>query len=70
MCTGAFLWARLDHLVYGCPDTKNAGLERVASLIDSGVFDHRFKSVTRGVMGSECAEAISSYFRAKRKTQL
>lgn len=69
MCTGALLWARLDHLVYGCADTKNAGLERVASLIESGVFDHRFKSTTRGVLAAECSDAISSYFRAKRQTQ-
>lgn len=70
MCTGAMLWARLDHLVYGCADTKNAGLERVAPLVESGVFDHRFKSITRGVLRSECSEAISGYFRTKRQIEL
>lgn len=67
MCVGALLWARLDHVVYGCRDSKSAGLERIRELIETGVYDHRFKSINEGIAGGECAEVMSGYFREKRK---
>lgn len=69
MCTGAMLWARLDYLYYGCADTKNAGLARVLPWIAEGVFDHRFKSITAGVLAQECAQTVSGYFQKKRSAQ-
>lgn len=66
MCTGALIASRLTHLVYGCEDPKNAGLRRLQTWIDAGVFDHRFRSVQGGVLSGACAEILSSYFRKKR----
>lgn len=69
MCTGALLWARLDHIVFGCADTKNAGLLKIQPWIEQGVFDHRFRSVRSGVQGEACGEILSDYFRKKRESQ-
>ncbi len=66
MCTGALLSARLTHLYYGAADTKNAGITRIRPLIDSGVFDHRFTTVTGAIREPECAALLSAYFKAKR----
>jgi tRNA(adenine34) deaminase len=66
MCTGALLWARLHTIVYGCNDTKNAGLQRILPLMETGVFDHKFTRVEDKVMETECATLISTYFQEKR----
>lgn len=66
MCTGALLWARLDHLVYGCSDPKNAGLGVVIKEIESGRFDHRFASVTDNVLETQCAGLLKAFFKKKR----
>ena len=66
MCTGAMISARLTNIYFGCADTKNAGLSRIQSLIDDGVFDHRFGLVVPDVKKKECAELLSNYFKKKR----
>lgn len=66
MCTGALLWSRVSHIVYGCRDTRNAGLLRVEPLISQGVYDHRFVSIEGGVLSEKCARLMSDYFKAKR----
>ncbi|MEZ4750876.1 MAG: nucleoside deaminase [Bdellovibrionota bacterium] len=66
MCTGALLWARVDHLYFGCEDPRGAGLRRVQSLIEDGVYDHRFCSVHGGVLGDECSAMMSSFFARMR----
>ena len=67
MCTGALLWARADYVIYGCLDSRHAGLERVLPLIHHGVYDHRFKEVQGGVLGERCSQLMTGYFRAKRQ---
>lgn len=66
MCTGALLWARVSEIYFGCSDTRNAGLLRVAPLIEAGVYDHKFKKVEGGVLAEECGELLSGYFKKKR----
>lgn len=70
MCTGAALWARVDHIVYGCSDPKRAGLLTLKPLIDAGTFDHRFKSVVGGCEEEACAELMRSFFRRKRESKI
>ena len=69
MCTGALLWARVDEVVYGCSDPKNAGLQRILPLIRAGVYDHRFAEVKGGILGARCSQLLSGYFRRKRREQ-
>jgi tRNA(adenine34) deaminase len=66
MCTGSLIAARLDHIYFGCFDTKNAGLMRILPLIEQGIFDHKFKSVQGAQSEKECAKLLSDYFKSKR----
>lgn len=66
MCTGALLWSRVSNIIYGCKDTRDAGLLRVTPLIESGVYDHKFKSVQGGVLSDKCSRLMSDYFKQKR----
>jgi tRNA(adenine34) deaminase len=67
MCAGALLWARLECLYYGGPDTKSAGIERIRNLIEAGVYDHRLRSLEGGLDAERCSKLIQDYFRQKRK---
>lgn len=69
MCCGALLWARVDRIFFGCEDTKNAGLSRLLPLIQSGTFDHRFSEIQGGILGENCSNLLSGYFKAKRMAQ-
>jgi tRNA(adenine34) deaminase len=69
MCTGAFLWARVDAIYYGCRDPRKAGIERIKPLIDEGVFDHRIKLLEGDVLGEECATLLTDYFAGKRREE-
>lgn len=66
MCTGALLWARLDHLFYGALDPKGASLRTFLPSIEQGLFDHRFKEVEGGILGDVCSSLLSNYFKKKR----
>lgn len=65
MCTGALLQARVAKLIYGCADTKNAGLRLVQPQIEKGTFDHRMEIVS-GVQAEKCASLLSQFFQARR----
>lgn len=69
MCTGAFLWARVHSIYFGCPDTKNAGLLRTKPWIDQNVFDHIPKEVRGGILEEKCGTLLSTYFKGKRIPQ-
>ena len=67
MCTGALLWARVENIYFGCSDPREAGLQRILPLVQSGLFDHRFTEIEGGILADRSAEMLRSYFRAKRK---
>ena len=69
MCTGALLWARVDHIYFAAPDPKGAGLLSLKERIERGDFDHRFKTIRGGIMLSEAAQLLKDYFRQKRRTK-
>ena len=62
MCTGALYWSKVGRVVWGTDDPKN-GHEHVTK--DQWPF-HPKTTVTRGILASECAELMQSFFRAKR----
>jgi tRNA(adenine34) deaminase len=68
MCTGALIWARVDRVLYGCSDPRDAGLRRVRPLIEAGTFDHRFTEIRGGILGDACGAVMSDFFRRKRKS--
>lgn len=60
MCAGALYWSQIDKVVFGASDPK-----RGASRYE-GVY-HPKTIVQRGVLGSECAELMTTFFTSKRK---
>jgi len=67
MCSGAFVLARVDRVIYGAPEPKTGALESVMN-ISQLPLNHTF-AVTRRVLEAECAFAIQEFFKRKRQTQ-
>lgn len=68
MCTGAMYWSKVGRIVYGASDEKN-GYQRFADpspSYDSAPF-HPKAEIVKGVMASECAWLMQTFFRARRK---
>ena len=67
MCAGAVINARIERVVYGADDLRFGAF---GSLIDlsSEPLNHK-PEITRGVLGDEAREMLSSYFRRKRKSK-
>ena len=64
MCAGAIINARVPRVVYGCPDLRFGAF---GSLIDlSAVGLNHKPEIVGGILGDECREMLTSYFRKKR----
>ena len=61
MCAGAMNWAQLGELVYGASDPKRGYTRFTPSLL------HPKTKVKAGVMTEECGQAVSDFFKNKRK---
>lgn len=66
MCAGAIVQSRMDRVVVGTMNKKAGCCGSVLNLLDMQEFNHQVELVT-GVLGDECAEVISSFFRELRK---
>jgi tRNA(adenine34) deaminase len=66
MCAGAIVLARLDRVVFGAWDDKAGMAGSVADLLRHPRLNHR-PEVLAGVRGVECAELLTSFFRARRQ---
>ena len=64
MCAGAIMNARIPRVVYGAPDLRFGAMGSLFDLSEMAV-NHR-PDVVRGVLGEECANILTSYFRRKR----
>ncbi len=65
MCAGAILNARIDRVVFGARDLRAGALGTVLNVNEVAYF-HRAE-VTADVLGDECRELLSSYFKGKRE---
>lgn len=65
MCVGAMVHARLTRLIYGARDEKAGALGSVYDIGRDGVLNHRIEVVS-GIMESECAELLHSFFQSVR----
>lgn len=61
MCAGAIGWAQISRVVYGAKDEKR-GYSRFAPAAL-----HPKTSVTSGILETECAELMTSFFKEKRR---
>ncbi len=65
MCAGAFVHARIARVIYGCDDPKGGAVRTLFSIGQDARLNHRFE-VIAGVLESECAAELSSFFAKLR----
>lgn len=65
MCAGAIVLARLPRLVFGAPDPKAGAAGSVLDVLAEPRLNHRPR-VERGLLASECAELLRSFFASRR----
>lgn len=64
MCAGAIAEARIERVVYGASDPQRGALGGAFNLAEMKGFYH--PSITCGVLGDECKQLLSAYFKTKR----
>lgn len=67
MCAGALVNARVEKVVYGASDIRFGALGSLFNLSELKV-NHKL-TVEGGVLGEECRNLLSDYFKAKRKSK-
>lgn len=65
MCAGAIVNSRIERVVYGAKDFRFGAFGSALDLNEAGL-NHK-PEVVGGVLGEECADMLSSYFKNKRK---
>jgi tRNA(adenine34) deaminase len=65
MCAGAIVAARIERLVFGCRDPKGGAAGSVIDVFASEAVNHRV-AVESGVLESETAEQLRSFFSSRR----
>ena len=65
MCAGAIINSRIKNVYFGATDTKNGAVVSTAQLFDMN-FTHK-PLYESGIMGEECAEILSTFFKELRK---
>jgi tRNA(adenine34) deaminase len=65
MCAGAIIQARVPRLVYGCDDPKGGAIRSCFEILTHPQLNHQVE-VTAGVLASECAAILQSFFAARR----
>ncbi len=65
MCAGAILQARVERLVYGCPDKKAGAVSSLYKILDDERLNHRVE-VTSGILENECRELMQRFFERLR----
>ncbi|MEC4018912.1 tRNA adenosine(34) deaminase TadA [Streptomyces sp. H27-D2] len=64
MCAGAIVLSRLDRVVYGAVDEKAGAAGSLWDVVRDRRLNHR-PEVIHGVLAEECAELLTSFFRAR-----
>jgi tRNA(adenine34) deaminase len=65
MCAGAVIQARVPRLVYGCDDPKGGAVRSCFEILCHPRINHRVE-VIPGVLASDCAALIQSFFAERR----
>jgi tRNA(adenine34) deaminase len=66
MCAGAIVNARVARLVYGCTNPKAGAIKTLYQIASDPRLNHRVE-VVGGVLESECAKTLSSFFAELRR---
>jgi len=65
MCAGAIIQARVPRVVYGCDDVKGGAVRSCFEILSHPKLNHQVE-VTSGVLATECAAVIQSFFADRR----
>jgi tRNA(adenine34) deaminase len=65
MCAGAIIQARVPRVVYGCDDIKGGAVRSCFEVLSHPKLNHQVE-VTSGVLATECAAVIQSFFADRR----
>ena len=65
MCSGAIILSRIERVVYGASDPKAGCAGTLMNLLQDSRFNHQ-SEIAGGVLGDECGEMLSAFFRALR----
>ncbi len=65
MCAGAIVAARLERVIYGCPDPKGGAAGSVIDVFGSAAVNHRVV-VEGGLLEAETAAQLRAFFTARR----
>jgi tRNA(adenine34) deaminase len=65
MCAGAIVLGRVGRVVYGAVDAKAGAVGSLWDVVRDRRLNHR-PQVRAGVLADECAELLTSFFRAHR----
>lgn len=65
MCAGAIVLARIPLVVWGASDPRRGGAISRFQILDSRDLNHR-PTLLPGVLEPECAEILTTFFRARR----
>jgi len=65
MCASALVHARVDRVVFGAWDPKAGAAGSIVDVFNIKELNHRV-DVFGGVLAEDCAELLSSFFRARR----
>ncbi len=65
MCAGAIIQARVPRVVYGCDDPKGGAVRSCFEILSHPRLNHQVEVVS-GVLASECATLIQSFFAERR----
>lgn len=66
MCAGALVHTRIRRVIFGCADVRAGAAGTVMNLLQNPKLNHTCE-ITSGVLQSECAQLLQSFFRTKRK---
>jgi tRNA(adenine34) deaminase len=68
MCAAGCVAARIERIVFGCPDPKGGGAGSVLNLADDARLNHRIE-VHGGVLADEAGEMLRAFFRGRRNSE-
>ena len=66
MCAAACVAARIERIVYACPDPKGGGAGSVLDVTGDTRLNHRVV-VEQGLMREEAADMLRAFFRKRRQ---
>ena len=65
MCAGLLVHSRIQRLVFGAFDAKTGAAGSIMDVLRDTRLNHQV-AVSGGVLGEECGETISAFFRQRR----